>query len=62
MLIPAGWFTCTDRIDGWVSIIILPLLASDNSGSIEAARMLHEHADWALNPAQRRDLISDSGQ
>lgn len=40
-------FDATDRVDGWVSMEVSPLLASDTGGSIKAARTIHEHADRA---------------
>ncbi|MGQ0699042.1 MAG: transaldolase [Panacagrimonas sp.] len=38
-------FDSTDRIDGWVSMEISPLLAHDTAGSIAAAAQVHAQAD-----------------
>ena len=38
-------FDATDGVDGWVSMEISPLLASDTSGSIEAASRIYRQAD-----------------
>lgn len=38
-------FDASDRIDGWVSMEVSPLLAGDTPGSIEAARLIHRQAD-----------------
>ncbi|HEX9878124.1 MAG TPA: transaldolase [Gammaproteobacteria bacterium] len=38
-------FDASDYVDGWVSIEVSPLLASDTQGSIEAARQIHRQAD-----------------
>ena len=38
-------FDASDRTDGWVSMEVSPLLASDTDGSIEAARQIHRQAD-----------------
>ncbi|MBK7333847.1 MAG: transaldolase [Betaproteobacteria bacterium] len=38
-------FDASDRIDGWVSMEVSPLLAGDTQGSIEAARLIHRQAD-----------------
>ena len=35
----------TGGIDGWVSMEVSPLLASDTKGTIAAARAIHEQAD-----------------
>ena len=38
-------FEATAGVDGWVSMEVSPLLASDTSGSIEAASRIHRQAD-----------------
>ena len=38
-------FDATDGVDGWVSMEVSPLLASDTQGSIEAAKQIHQQAD-----------------
>jgi len=38
-------FDASDQVDGWVSMEVSPLLASDTKGSIEAARQIHRQAD-----------------
>ena len=38
-------FEASDHIDGWVSMEISPLLASDTDGSIKAAQQIHQQAD-----------------
>ncbi|HUH00770.1 MAG TPA: transaldolase [Kofleriaceae bacterium] len=38
-------FDASHNIDGWVSMEVSPLLASDTQGSIEAARQIHQQAD-----------------
>ena len=38
-------FESTDHIDGWVSMEVSPLLATDTAGTIAAARHIHEQAD-----------------
>ena len=38
-------FDASDHVDGWVSMEVSPLLASDTEGSIEAARQIHQQAD-----------------
>ena len=38
-------FDASDRVDGWVSMEVSPLLAGDTHGSIEAARRIHRQAD-----------------
>lgn len=38
-------FDATDHVDGWVSMEVSPLLASDTAGSIEAARKIYQQAD-----------------
>ncbi len=38
-------FDTTDGVDGWVSMEVSPLLASDTAGSIDAARQIHWQAD-----------------
>jgi transaldolase len=38
-------FDASDHVDGWVSMEVSPLLASDTQGSIEAARGIHRQAD-----------------
>jgi transaldolase len=38
-------FEATAGVDGWVSMEVSPLLASDTSGSIEAAARIHRQAD-----------------
>lgn len=38
-------FDASDRVDGWVSMEVSPLLASDTQGSIEVARQIHRQAD-----------------
>ncbi len=38
-------FDATDGVDGWVSMEVSPLLASDTPGSIEAASRIHRQAD-----------------
>jgi transaldolase len=35
----------TDRVDGWVSLEVSPLLAYDTAGTVEAARSLHARAE-----------------
>ena len=40
-------FDATDQVDGWVSMEISPLLATNTAGSIEAARAIHEQARCA---------------
>jgi transaldolase len=37
-------FERTDRVDGWVSLEVSPLLAHDTDRTVAAARTLHEHA------------------
>jgi transaldolase len=37
-------FDASDRIDGWVSMEVSPLLAGDSEGSIKAARQIHQQA------------------
>ncbi|HVG05786.1 MAG TPA: transaldolase [Burkholderiaceae bacterium] len=37
-------FDATDKVDGWVSMELSPLLADDTAGSIEAALQIHRHA------------------
>jgi transaldolase len=41
----AGIHERTDRLDGWVSLEVSPLLAYDTESTVEAARSLHERAD-----------------
>jgi len=38
-------FDATDGVDGWVSMEVSPLLASDTSGSIDAAARIHGQAE-----------------
>ena len=38
-------FNATDRVDGWVSMEVSPLLAQDTAGSIAAAAQIHAQAD-----------------
>ena len=38
-------FDATNHVDGWVSMEVSPLLASDTLGSIAAAKQIHEQAD-----------------
>jgi len=38
-------FDASDQVDGWVSMEVSPLLASDTQASIEAARQIHQQAD-----------------
>ncbi|MGQ0593456.1 MAG: transaldolase [Gammaproteobacteria bacterium] len=38
-------FDATDRVDGWVSMEVSPLLAQDTAGSIAAAAQIHAQAD-----------------
>ncbi len=38
-------FKATDGVDGWVSMEVSPLLASDTAGSIAAARAIHDQGD-----------------
>ena len=38
-------FDASDHTDGWVSMEISPLLASDTDGSIKAAQQIHQQAD-----------------
>jgi transaldolase len=38
-------FEASHHLDGWVSMEISPLLASDTDGSIKAARQIHEQAE-----------------
>jgi len=38
-------FGASDHVDGWVSMEVSPLLASDTQASIEAARQIHQQAD-----------------
>lgn len=38
-------FEGTDGVDGWVSMEVSPLLASDTQGSLKAARLIHKQAD-----------------
>ncbi|HET7063324.1 MAG TPA: transaldolase [Rudaea sp.] len=38
-------FDRTDGVDGWVSMEVSPLLATDTQGSIDAARQIHKQAD-----------------
>jgi len=38
-------FDATDGVDGWVSMEVSPLLASDTSGSIDAAARIHAQAE-----------------
>ncbi len=37
-------FDATDGVDGWASMEVSPLLAADTSGSIAAARQIHDQA------------------
>ena len=38
-------YDATDRVDGWVSMEVSPLLADDTTGTIEAALRIHRQAD-----------------
>jgi transaldolase len=38
-------FDATDGVDGWVSMEVSPLLASDTAGSIDAAARIHRQAE-----------------
>lgn len=38
-------FDASKHLDGWVSMEVSPMLASDTRGSIEAARRIHQQAD-----------------
>jgi transaldolase len=38
-------FEASDRVDGWVSMEVSPLLAGDTGASIDAARRIHRQAD-----------------
>ena len=38
-------FDATDRVDGWVSMELSPLLADDTAGSVEAAKQIYRQAD-----------------
>jgi transaldolase len=38
-------FNATHHVDGWVSMEISPMLASDAEGSIKAAHLIHQQAD-----------------
>ncbi len=38
-------FDASEGVDGWVSMEVSPLLASDTQGSIEAARQIHRQGD-----------------
>jgi transaldolase len=38
-------YEASKHIDGWVSMEVSPLLASDTDGSIKAAKLIHEQAD-----------------
>ncbi|WP_222564440.1 transaldolase [Novilysobacter antarcticus] len=38
-------FEATDGVDGWVSMEVSPLLASDTAGSIAAAQAIHDQGD-----------------
>lgn len=38
-------FDASDRLDGWVSMEVSPLLTSDTQGSIDAALQIHQQAD-----------------
>lgn len=38
-------FDASDHVDGWVSMEVSPLLASDTKGTIEAARKIHRQAE-----------------
>ena len=40
-------FEASKCLDGWVSMEVSPLLASDTASSIEAARQIHQQADCA---------------
>ncbi len=40
-------FAASDRMDGWVSMEVSPLLVADSAGSIAAARAIHRQADCA---------------
>jgi transaldolase len=40
-------FERTNQIDGWVSMEVSPLLASDPTGTVAAARAIHEQAERA---------------
>lgn len=40
-------FDTTNGIDGWVSMELSPMLATDTTGSIDAAARIHEQADRA---------------
>jgi len=37
-------FDASDRVDGWVSMEVSPLLAADTAGSIDAAKAIHAQA------------------
>ncbi|CAG0958155.1 transaldolase [Burkholderiales bacterium] len=37
----------SDHVDGWVSMEVSPLLATDTAGSVEAARRIHRQAERA---------------
>ena len=43
LFLPA--FEASDHVDGWVSMELSPLLASDTEGSIDAARQIYQQAD-----------------
>ncbi len=38
-------FDATDRVDGWVSMELSPLLADDTAGSVKAAKQIFQQAD-----------------
>lgn len=38
-------FDATDKVDGWVSMEVSPMLASDTKGSLEAAKSIHKQAE-----------------
>ena len=40
-------FDATDQVDGWVSMEVSPLLATDTAGSVAAARQIHGQAQRA---------------
>ena len=43
LFLPA--FEASDHVDGWVSMELSPLLASDTAGSVEAAAKIYQQAD-----------------
>jgi transaldolase len=47
-------FERTDRVDGWVSLEVSPLLAHDTASTLAAAKALHDRAGHQGGPAGNR--------